>query len=121
MTKFNAPKNVTGLSKSKKQFTEQQYSDIQIGDKKYGPFITFVVIDKKRQKRNEEWLERMADMMIVRKYTGHSTEGRILPQNFGFIDVSCFGDQVSEALRYNKKKDLPVAVIFRPLIGGKPG
>lgn len=55
----------------------------------------------------------MADMMIVRRYASHVTEGRVLPKNFGYIDVNCFGDQLTNALRYDKKKDLPLLVLFR--------
>jgi hypothetical protein len=79
-----------------------------------------VIIDSKREKRNEDWLDKMADMMIVRKYISHATEGRILPNNFGYVDINCFGNQISKALRLDVKKDLPATVIFRPLMGGKP-
>lgn len=89
--------------------------------KEYGPFVTLVVIDKAREKRNEDWLDKMADMMILRKYVSHATEGRILPRNFGYIDVNCFGNQLSNALRFDVKKDLPLTLIFRPLIGGNSG
>lgn len=58
--------------------------------------------------------------MIVRKYVAHSTEGRLMPQNFGYIDVNCFGDQLLSTLRLDRKKDLPRLIVFRKSLDGSP-
>lgn len=113
MATFEQQPDLTNKTQKQKDFIEHQYDSFDFKGKKYSPFIPLIVIDKQRQKRNEEWLDRMADMMIVRRYASHVTEGRVLPKNFGYIDVNCFGDQLTNALRYDKKKDLPLLVLFR--------
>lgn len=92
-----------------------------MGGKSYGPFSAIVLVDAKYERSNEEWYDKLADMMIVRKYAAHATEGRLMPQNFGFIAVDCFGDQILTAFRLDKKKDLPKLIVFRKLLDGKPG
>lgn len=72
-----------------------------------------MLIDVKKERNNEDWFDKVADMMIVRKYAAHQTEGRLMPQNFGYIDVNCLGDQLLTSFRLDRKKDLPKLVLFR--------
>ena len=80
-----------------------------------------MLVDAKKEKNNEEWYDKLADMMIVRKYAAHATEGRLMPSNFGYIDVSCFGSQILSTFRLDPKKSIPKLIIYRRRNGGKPG
>ena len=105
---FSPPKNLDQKNTTTLEFIEKQYSAFPFADKTYGPFSAFVLIDSKREKKNEEWYDKVADMMIVRKYVG-------------YIDVGCFGEQILNTFRLDAKKDLPKLVVFRRLQNGRPG
>lgn len=88
-------------------------------DENFGEKSLIFIVDKKKDLRNEEWDERMLDMKRVAYSASEVTGGSVNYSRTGYLDVNCFGGEIEEFFRFDRKKDLPVVLSYRKVTGRK--
>ena len=101
--------------------SRRRENSVKIRGEEYGEKRLLFLVDKKKDIANEDWEERMVAMKVVRKYFVDSVGSIRAVLNTAFVDINCFGPILEEAFRFKLGKDVPVILLFRPLVGGRPG